>query len=280
LAFSGDEYTHVLIILPLSVGLIISERTRIFAQCQTAFAPAFASGILGLLIYVIASKVGVEYGLSLSMCGIAMAWQSAFLLCFGSSAFRLALFPLLFAFFVVPLPPPILAKLVCVLQNSSAWIAVHLLQIAGVPVVSEGRILFLPGLDIEVATQCSGIRSSLVLLATGLVLTHMSLRQLWKKIIVALLITPIAVVKNGLRIFVLCFFAVSVDRAILSSWVHHMGGFVFFGMAFMVLLFCIRMLERVGSTRTASIGQKCPSVPKDKGAEKFWRSDQHIRHHA
>ena len=76
-----------------------------------------------------------------------------------------------------------------------------LLKAANIPVLRKDFVLSLPGIDIEVARECSGIHSSLVLFIVSLVLRHLFLQSSWRKILLAVLAWLVAVAKNGLPIF-------------------------------------------------------------------------------
>ena len=71
--------------------------------------------------------------------------------------------------------------IVSLLQRGSADAANWLFVIAGVAVTRDGLQLTIPGLTLEVATECSSIRSSLMLLVTSMVLAHLLLRSAWAK---------------------------------------------------------------------------------------------------
>src|SRR5207248_2672632 len=104
-------------------------------------------------------------------------------------------------------------------------------------------ILSLPTLDIEIAKQCSGIRSSMMLLLTGLVLGHVYLRSNWAKIFFALAIVPFAIAKNAVRIFALSILAMDVDPGFLYGRLHHNGGIIFFLLALAGVLPLLRILR-------------------------------------
>jgi exosortase/archaeosortase family protein len=95
-----------------------------------------------------------------------------------------------------------------------------------------------------VAEECSSIRSSLMLLVTGMVLAHLFLRSLWSKFLVVLAAVPLSVLKNGLRIFVLSMLGIHVDPGFLTGRLHREGGLIFFGIALLILFFLIRVLQR------------------------------------
>lgn len=82
-------------------------------------------------------------------------WIGSFVLCFGTRASRELRFPLCFLFWSVPFPQFLLTRIVSLLQQGSAVAATLLFRVAGVPVLRDGVLLSIPGLDVEVATECS-----------------------------------------------------------------------------------------------------------------------------
>jgi exosortase/archaeosortase family protein len=84
-------------------------------------------------------------------------------------------------------------------------------------------------MSIEVAKECSGIRSSLGLFITSILGCHLFLRTRWKKFILLLSVFPITVLKNGIRIVTLSSLAIYVDeKFITQSFLHRSGGFIFY----------------------------------------------------
>ena len=89
-----------------------------------------------------------------------------------------------------------------------------------------------PRLSVEVAKECSGIRSSLALFITSVIAGHMLLKTGWKKAILSLSIFPITVMKNAARIVTLSLLGAYVDeRFITQSLLHRRSGLPFFVMA-------------------------------------------------
>jgi hypothetical protein len=97
-------------------------------------------------------------------------WIGLFVCRFGTRMFRMFVFPLCFLLGLVPLPEFAVNHIESLLQQGSADAANRLFVIAGVPVTRDGLQLSIPGLTVEVATECSSIRSSLMLLVTSMVL--------------------------------------------------------------------------------------------------------------
>jgi exosortase len=248
LALSDQQYTHILLIVPISVTLIIldwkapppSSRLNVsvgLLLLGCAVALAFIARLKA-----VASPDGVQlFG---NMLAFVLWWIAAFILCFGTGAFRNARFPLLLLFWLVPLPVFLLDPIVALLQRGSAASAHWLFAAARVPVEQRGMLLHIPDLTLEVAPECSSIRSSLILLVTTMVVAQLLLRSTWRKIVVVAVAIPLSVAKNGLRIFVIGMLATRVDVSFLTGKLHRQGGVIFLLIALAVIFLVIWILRR------------------------------------
>ena len=109
-------------------------------------------------------------------------------------------------------------------------------------------MLLIPGLELDVTTECSSIRSSLILLVTTMVLAHLLLRTRWRKILIVLIALPLSIAKNGLRIFTIGILGSKVDPDYLTGHLHRQGGIIFLLIALagiFVLLWILRRGESV-----------------------------------
>src|SRR5271157_997768 len=180
---------------------------------------------------------------SAEILAIVMLWISGFILSYGTIAFATARFPLLFLLFLVPIPDFLLHKIGFLLQAGSAEVAYWLLRLLNVPVFKQGFTLQLPTLTVEVAEQCSGIRSSLALLVTTLLVGEFALRSAWRKSVLVASIVPILILKNGVRIVAVCLLTIYVDRGFLHGWLHTSGGIVFYVLGLVILIPIIVVLR-------------------------------------
>jgi exosortase len=122
------------------------------------------------------------------------------------------------------------------LQVGSTEITNLLFMATGVPFLRESFVFHLPGMSVEVAKQCSGIRSSLALLITAILAGHLFLETGWKKVVLAVLIIPITMFKNGIRILILTLLGTYVDpKFLINSSLHRDGGILFFILALLLL---------------------------------------------
>jgi exosortase len=245
LAAGDDKYTHVLLIIPAAIALIV-QRWR-----ERSYKPQFwTGGVTLLLLSIFMATVGwlsggsSEIRLTIEMTGLVVWWISSFLLCFGRAALASFRFPLFFLFAVVPIPPILLDPVVAGLQQGSILAAQFLFVLFRIPVSRDGTMLTIPGLDIDVTPECSSIRSSLMLLITTMVLAHLLLNKTWRQALVVAIAIPLSVAKNGLRIFVIGMLGSRVDPAYLTGNLHRHGGIVFFLIALAAIFLLLWLLRR------------------------------------
>jgi exosortase len=243
-----ESSSHVVLIPLISAYLLYTERERIFQIVRPSIVPGGAIVISALLVYFLGARAqsandAGEF-LPRATLSVVALWLGGFLLCYGSAAWRKASFSLLFLLLMVPLPSAVLDSTIYYLQSGSTEIAYLLFRLVGVPVLREGFILHVPHQSIEVAKECSGIRSSVALFITCLLAAHLFLRTKWKMLVFALLAIPLAIIKNGIRITTLTLLAAYVDPRFLTGSLHHDGGFVFFFLALAILAPILLALQR------------------------------------
>ena len=255
LAVNREEYTQILLVLPIIAALIFLDR-QVFKSPTT---PGLGWGSAICLVAAIVAALA-KWGpgfpsdtrLSLDMLALVIWWAGAFVLCFGNSLTRTLLFPLGFLLWLAPVPEFVLAHIITFLQQWSAFAAQFLFSAVGVPVSQDGFFLTIPGLTLEVAKECSSIRSSLMLVLTSMVLAQLELRSFWRKLFVVAVAIPLSVAKNGLRIFTIAMLGTKVDPSFLTGRLHHHGGVVFLLIALVVIVLLIWILRKGEQRKTAS----------------------------
>ncbi|HEY1903547.1 MAG TPA: exosortase/archaeosortase family protein [Terracidiphilus sp.] len=259
LSLRDDEYTYLLLILPVSAALIFLEwrqlRATITLSVRAGFAFLVIAGLIACSGLGWSASLSADMQLSIRMFALVLSWIGAFVLCFGSRASRLVLFPLCFLLGLVPLPQLVVHMIVALLQQGSAWAAHALFAVFGVPVAQDGVLLTIPGLTLQVAQECSSIRSSSMLLVTTMVLAQLLLRSPWRKALVIGLAIPLSVAKNGLRIFTIAMLGTRVDPGYLTGKLHHQGGVVFFGIT-LIAVFALLWIFRKGEDLSLKSGLK------------------------
>ena len=246
LTLQDESYNYIALVPAISIGLLFLGRRRIFIlprYCPAIGLPLMLSGVLSYF----ASELIPERpeSLSLAVLAVVLLWLGGFVFCYGAGTFRRSAFPLLFLLGIVPPPAFVLDKAVELLRAGSASVSYALFRLAGVPVLREGFAFFLPGAEIEVARQCSSIRSSTYLLIVGLVAGHVFLQANSRKILLALCIVPIVIFKNAVRIVTISLLGVYVDRSFFDGSFHHQyGGLAVSALALAILVPVVWILRK------------------------------------
>jgi exosortase C (VPDSG-CTERM-specific) len=231
-AMGTSLHSHVVLIPFISGYLIAIDRARTPARSRPSFAFAGVLGALGLITWLIVYRTGGAWSENDRLAGIAFAflcflWAGGFVF-LGRQWMCAAAFPAAFLIFLVPLPDAIATAFETASKYASAEAAAFLIGISGTPMLRDGLIFHLPGIGMEVAQECSGIRSSWVLFITSLLASHLFLRSPWRRAALVFFVIPLGVVRNGFRIAVLAWLCVYISPDMINSVIHHRGGPLFF----------------------------------------------------
>lgn len=198
------------------------------------------------------------------------------ILLLGGKAWMRALFlPWVFLVFAWPFFP-MDNLLAARLKIPTAQVAAQILSLTGIDVVREGSTLVSAAeplaqiaqgqkFRLDVADDCSGMRSLYALIMTGVLYAIIALRGVWPRLILAASTIPLAVAGNVVRLLLLAYgsllfgqeFAVGkqVEDAQEESAFHLLAGFLVFGVALAGMFGLTTLLEgRRGKKRKATGG--------------------------
>jgi len=255
LVLQDEFYSHVPLIPLVSFYLIWQIRHRLPRMVSSAPGEALifagcglgALTALGWLLFQ-RTPMPASDSLALSIGALFCFLLAGAFQCFGREMIRLVAFPVGFLIFFVPFPSFVISALEVFFQHTSAEAAHLLILVSGTPILRDGLIFRLTGIVIEVGTECSGIRSSLVLFITSLLAGHLFLRNRASQLGLALAVIALGILRNGFRIFILEMLCVHVDSAWINSPLHHNGGPIFFALSliplFLLLLLLIKWEQR------------------------------------
>ncbi len=253
LAWNDDHYTHIVFIPFICLGLIYFESRTVFNDVHFHPRVSLPLAALGGGLYCVAewwsAPLGQYGSLSLEASAIIVTWIAGFVFFYGTACAKAASFPLSLLLLAIPLPPSLIAVVEVALQKGSAEVTYVIFKLAGTPVFREGLIFSLPGVTIEVAQECSGIRAAIALFITGLLLSHLFLRSTWRRGVLVILTVPIAIFKNALRIAILSWLGAYVSRDYLLGNLHHRGGPLFSLLSLALLLPALWLLRRSETRR-------------------------------
>jgi exosortase C (VPDSG-CTERM-specific) len=166
---------------------------------------------------------------------------------------RPLVFPLGFLIFMVPMPTHLLTLVESVLQHGSATAALVMFEIAGTAVFRHELIFQLPGIALEVAPECSGIRSTLALFITSTAAAYLYLRTPWKRVALVAVVLPLALLRNGFRVFVIGELCVHISPDMIHSYIHRHGGPIFFLLSLIPFSIVLWLLVRSERKRSISV---------------------------
>lgn len=238
-------YSYIPLIPFICIYLMREKRNRLHDAAETSRRAGLFflfAGIVTLGIYWFTMKGGSSDAYLTAVTLAFVFFVLAFyLLLLGNSLFSNTAFPMLLLFFMVPFPSFMTNAIEGFFQYWSAEAAFGMLQLSNASVFRTGLEFRLPGITLYVAPECSGIRSTLVLFITSLIAGHLFLQGPWRKAALTLFVIPLAIVRNGFRIFVIAQLCIQGGPEMIDSILHKRGGPIFFALSlipfFMLLLF-------------------------------------------
>ena len=262
-ALGDDLHSHILLIPFISLYLVWLRKSDWPVQSAPARKTAalfFATGgaVLAWHWWVNRSNhpLAVEDSLSLTTAAFVLLLAGLGALFLGGPTLRQLAFPFALLVFMIPLPVFFRDWIETSLQHGSAEAADGLFQICGMAVLRDGMVFRLPGMALQVAPECSGIHSTFVLFITSLLAGQMFLRQPWRRAALCLAVIPLALARNGLRIFVIGELCVHVGPHMIDSPIHHRGGPLFFAVSLVPFFLWLYFLKK---TEPLNTGVPSPS---------------------
>jgi exosortase C (VPDSG-CTERM-specific) len=253
----SEFFSYILLIPVISLYLVWLKRADLPGQAGVSWKGAAAAALGGLAL-LICFEWAVRSGwrpqkedyLTLMTASFLLFLVAGCLTFLGGSVLRVIAFPVAFLAFMVPMPSAMLDWTESFFQHTSAIAASGFLAAAGMPVIRENLTLHLPGFSVVIAPECSGIHSTMVLLITSVLAGHLFLRSGWKRALLVIVVVPLAILRNGFRVFVVGELCVRISHDMIYSPIHRRGGPIFFVLSlipFFALLLFLRKSEPSGS---------------------------------
>lgn len=269
LARSSDLYSHV-ILIPF-VSIYLAWDTNRLKDIQ-ASAPNRTLAILPLAIGTASlfafyrstanplEPAGIENYLSYSIFSYFCFILTAIFLLFGRKTVRTQIFAILFLALIVPFPSDLRQGIEMFFQKTSAEASYWLIKLADIPIRKEGLIFIMPTIKMEVAPECSGIRSSYVLFITSLVAAYLFLRSPWKRAIFVSLFIPVGILRNAIRISVLAWQCFYIDPSLINGWFHKQGGQPLFAVTLIPVFVVLWLFRRSEMKETTDQDKKAEVI--------------------
>ncbi|MEY4916909.1 MAG: hypothetical protein RL616_822 [Verrucomicrobiota bacterium] len=247
----GDElYSYILIIPVVSLYLVRLRAKNLPPVSSPALIPSLIFSMAGLLVLAwhwFAPRAFPADNLMQTTLAFLLLLTGAGFWFLGAGFLRAILFPFSLLVFMIPLPDAMRDALESFLQHGSAVVAGWMFTVSGLPVLQAGLVFKLPGITLQVAPECSGIHSTMVLFITSLVAANIFLRSPGRRVALCLAVIPLALLRNGFRVFVLGELCAHIGAHMIDSPIHHRGGPLFFVLSlvpFFLMLWWLRRSER------------------------------------
>ncbi len=236
------NYSHGFLVPLVTAWLLWSRRQRLAAAASGPSPWGLVVVALGLLLLILGRWGHELFVQRISLVPVlwGLVWTY-----WGWPVARGALFPFAYLFFMIPLPYLIYDSLAFPLRLVAASLAGKLLRLWGLPVLVEGNVINLPRNVLDVVDACSGIRSLVSLLAAAVIMVYLWLRRFWSRALVVLLVPPVAVFTNSLRVVIAGILAERYGPAMLEGATHDLVGWMVFLAAFALVLCLTLLLARL-----------------------------------
>ncbi len=251
-ALASDLYSHTLL-MPVVAGYFVwLARPELPEPGRPAWGPALL--VAGVAVALVVWSLGgggarawsVEDRLAARVGAYVLLLAGAGFALVGARGARAVAFPLGLLVFAFPMPTALTKGIEVFLQHGSAEVAHVFFNLSGTPNFRTDLLFQLPRISLLVAPECSGIHSSLALFITSLVAGKLFLRASWRRILLAVIVVPLALLRNGFRILTIGLLCVHIGPHMINSVIHHQGGPIFFALSllpFGALLWWLRRAE-------------------------------------
>lgn len=162
----------------------------------------------------------------------------------GWMAFRIIAFPLVFLFFMVPVPDSIYGYFAFPLQLFATKAATALIKFTSIPVFREGNMLYFAQTQLEVAEACSGLRSMVSYLMLSVLFAYMMSSGWSRRIVLVLSAIPLAILVNIIRVTGTGILAHFWGGAVARGFLHEFSGIVVFVLGLFMLAVEYSLLRR------------------------------------
>jgi exosortase len=198
-------------------------------------APQRALGVIMLLLAV-AARYASDLAAELFVMRSSMVLAAMGLVVFYAGVRQVLHWWLPFTLLIlsIPVPEVVLNSVALPLQFTASRIGAAMLRFRQIPVMLSGNVIRIPGQELFVAEACSGLRSLTALLSLGVLIGALFLDRWPTRAILLALTIPIAILVNGVRIFITGFLVLYVSPKMGEGFMHTSEGMVMFGGAFLL----------------------------------------------
>ena len=231
--YQDDNYSHGFLV-PIIAGYFLYQRWDGLKAIRVTPSNLGLAVILLALAQLTVAWLGMEYFTLRSSLVVLIAGMVIYF--FGTEVFKSARLPILYLFFMIPLPYIVYDALAFPLKLFVTKVSVWFMKMIGIVVLREGNIIMFPATTLEVADACSGIRSLVSLLALAVAYAFFINISPLKRWIIILSAIPIAIFTNAMRVIGTGILAQHWGAQAAEGFFHEFAGLVVFALAMVMLV--------------------------------------------
>jgi exosortase len=190
-AWLKNHYYNHGFLIPLISGYLVYKN---WEKLKTISCKPSLYGILFALIGIFVLILDKYFfnTLFLSSVGMLIFIMGGILFTYGKGHLRVLLFPVLFLFFMIPIPEFVFDLVIGPLQLTASMIGKIILRFLRIPVLRDGIYLHLAPFSIEVDKSCSSMHSLIALSALSFVIAYMMMESIGERILIVASSVPLA----------------------------------------------------------------------------------------
>lgn len=227
--WDSSTFNHILLIPFILAWLVMQRTDDVRSITPSGWWP-------GLLVMAAAAGgwiLGEAAGVSLARhLAVVMFLQGSTLALLGPHVARALLFPLAYAFFLVPVGE----ELVPPLQIITADISMALLSFVGIPAHIEGVFISTPTGLFRVAEACSGVKFLIAMIAYGVLVGNVCFKTWPRRIAFLGVAIIVPILANGVRAFGTIYIAHYYGLDFAAGFDHIFYGWIFFALALLLVM--------------------------------------------
>jgi exosortase A len=227
--WNSSTFNHCLLILPILWWLVDQRKAELAKLTPAPWWPPLLYAGAGAFGWLLGDAAGVAVARHL---GVLMMLQGAVSALLGWNATKGLLFPLFYAFFLVPIGE----EAVPLLQTVTAKMCMWLLGVAGIPANLEGVFISTPNALFRVAEACSGVKFLIAMVALGALVSNLCFKSWPRRIAFMAVCIIVPVLANGLRAFSTIYVGHHGNLQFAQSFDHVIYGWVFFAVVIALVM--------------------------------------------
>jgi exosortase len=252
--WAGDlSYSHGYLMLPLAMGLGIRRYWR-------AGPPNLSEGNLPRALAAVV--IGAFFhGVAVLLAWSLVDWLAliflirALLIAMGGGNWAAQFnVPLLFLFFMFPLPLAWTTYLAVWLQDIVAQLSTAMLEPFFL-VVRVGKSISIEGVDkpLIVAHECSGVRQLIMFSAVGVFLGEWSMRPWWARLLLLVAALPVSILANSLRVMMMAMGSAWFGLGWINTGLHDLPAYLSVPLGCLLYLGVHLLIGRFVKTETTAV---------------------------